>query len=148
MTETDKNAIKYKYALGYTIAELQRMYNISYYDVTKILHAGGEQLQRGRRAYSTTLQRAIIDDYNSGLIKVKMLANKYDVSLTYIYHVLNNAGVKFSHGNHRDKEIYQYVIEHPEKNRSDCARDLGISRQRVHQIMQLFKSREAKNGQV
>ncbi len=86
----------------------------------------------------TELQKAIVSDYNGGT-DVKTLAEKYKRSASYIYRVLNSAGVKFADVNFRASEIMGYILDNPDKSQSDVARDLGITRQRVHAVIQRFK---------
>ena len=86
----------------------------------------------------TELQKAIVSEYNGGT-DVKTLAKKYNKSASYIYRTLNSAGVKLEIGNYKAYDIMGYIIDNPDKSQSDVARDLGITRQRVHAVIQQFK---------
>lgn len=148
MTETEKSEIRRKYSAGCTMGELQRSYNISYYKLSKFLNEEFE-VTRGPKPHSVELQNAIIREYGNGAKSVNELAEKFGLSRSYIYMVLNRAGVKFEgtkfSGKYTSLEIYKYIQENPEKTQSEIARELGVTRQRINGVIKNFKVKNGNN---
>lgn len=131
--QLNEQEIIQQYARGMTITQLRQMYRTNFYDIRDILKPHFD-IRKGPRR--DMLHKHIYEDYCSGIVNYKLLANKHNVSLQVVRKVMRDNGVWKRNSFVPDYERKQRIITALQNGipQSEIARNEGVSRQLVNAI--------------
>lgn len=136
--QLNEQEIIQQYARGMTITQLRQMYRTNFYEIRDILKPHFD-IRRGPRR--DMLYKHIYEDYCSGIVNYKLLANKHNVSVQVVGKAMRLHGVwqrsSFKPDMERSKRITTALLQ--DIPQSEIARNEGVSRQLVNAIAKKLK---------
>ena len=134
--QLNEQEIIQQYARGMTITQLRQMYRTNFYEIRDILKPHFEVKRQGKARQAEILYKHIYEDYCSGIVNYKLLANKHNVSVQVVRKAMRLHGVwrrsSFKPDMERSKRIKTALLQ--DIPQSEIARNEGVSRQLVNAI--------------
>lgn len=139
--QLNEQEIIQQYARGMTITQLRQMYRTNFYEIREILEPHFD-IRRGPRR--DMLYKHIYEDYCSGIVNYKLLANKHNVSLQVVRKAMRLHGVWRRSSFKPDMERKQRIEGLLAKGirQIDIAKQEGVSRQLVNAIAKKLKEKK------
>ena len=139
--QLNEQEIIQQYARGMTITQLRQMYRTNFYEIRDILKPHFEVKMQGKARQAEILYKHIYEDYCSGIVNYKLLANKHNVSVQVVGKAMRLHGVwqrnSFKPDMERSKRITTALLQ--DIPQSEIARNEGVSRQLVNAIAKKLK---------